>query len=42
MAEDKKWTYLSELAHLIVDWDKVLQDICTVIKDNNVVSEAQS
>ena len=37
MANDFKWTYLSELAYEIVDWDKVLQDIHKVIKDNNIV-----
>ena len=39
MASDAKWTYLAELAHMIIDWDKVLEEIYSVIKDNNVVSE---
>ena len=39
MANDKKWTYLAELAHMILDWDKVLEEIHNAIIRNNVTTD---
>lgn len=41
MANDRKWTYLAELAKMRVDWAHIVDDIVEAVNKTNLVNESQ-
>jgi len=40
MGNDKKWTYLAELAYMCTDWDLIVRNIQDGVKKINIVNES--
>jgi len=42
MANDKKWTYLAELAYLRTDWESIVYDILEAITKIKIVNDKEA
>ena len=42
MSNDKKWTYLAELAFLRTDWKSIVDDIVEAITNINIVGDSDT
>ena len=42
MANDKKWTYLAELAYLHTDWKSIVDDILEAITKIKIVNDKEA